>query len=96
MSIGPKAAPPRRDGKQQADIHNRLAGEIVSRIVTAPVETGGSTRDVMALLESVVTGVLEVCARLDGHNPAQRDAMLMALESGVRERLVEMTVRGKI
>lgn len=77
----------------QSDIHNRLAGQIVAQIVKPPLEAGGHVSDVLVLLESVVAGVMMACARVDGWNPAGRDAMLMTLETGVRDRLVEMEVR---
>lgn len=78
---------------EQSDLHNRLAGTIVAQIVKPPLEAGGQTSDVLVLLESVVAGVMMACAKLNGWSPAGRDAMLMTLESGVRERLVEMEVR---
>ena len=46
-------------------------------------------------LESVVAGALIACAKIDGHNAAQRDGMLMGREAGVRDRMIEIDVRNK-
>ena len=40
-----------------AERHNRLAKQIVSEIVYAPICDGGSMSDVMMLCESVLVGV---------------------------------------
>ena len=44
-----------------AERHNRLAKQIVSEIVYAPICDGGSMSDVMMLCESVLVGVLLEC-----------------------------------
>lgn len=77
----------------QSDLHNRLAGLIVGEIVRPVIESGGATSNVLVLLESVVAGVLIACAELDGLSPAGRDALLMALEAAVRDRLAEIEAR---
>jgi hypothetical protein len=59
------------------------------------IEAGGTTGEVMVILESVVAGVLTACAELDGHNAEQRDSMLMVLESRVRGRLATIPVGGQ-
>jgi hypothetical protein len=41
-----------------AERHNRLAKQIVSEIVHAPISNGGTMSDVMMLCESVFVGVL--------------------------------------
>lgn len=80
---------------KQTEIHNRIAGGIVKQIVTPPIEAGGETSDVLVVLESVVAGVIMACGKIDGWDARGRDSMLMALEDGVRNRLVEMAVGGK-
>ena len=47
-----------------AERHNRLAKQIVSEIVYAPICDGGSMSDVMMLCESVLVGVLLECFKL--------------------------------
>jgi hypothetical protein len=44
-----------------AERHNRLAKQIVSEIVYAPICDGGSMSDVVMLCESVLVGVLLEC-----------------------------------
>lgn len=70
--------------------HNEISRDLLTRIVKPVIDAGGSTSEVMVILESVVAGVLTACAKLDGHNASQRDSMLMGLEDGVRGRLATM------
>lgn len=71
----------------QLDLHNKLAGEIVRRIVTPIIESGGARTDILILTESVVTGVIEFCAR---HDEVSRKVVLDALTEGVRGRLEDI------
>ena len=75
-----------------SDRHNEISRDLLMRIVKPVIDAGGSTSEVMVLLESVVAGVLTACAKIDGHDAGQRDSMLMALESGVRGRLMQLPV----
>jgi hypothetical protein len=67
--------------------HNEISRDLLMRIVKPVIEAGGTTSEVMVILESVVAGVLTACAEIDARDEAHRDGMLMALESGVRQRL---------
>lgn len=78
---------------KQSELHNRIAVEVVKQIVKPPIEAGGKTSDVLVILESVVAGVITACGKIDGWDANGRDSMLMVLEGGVRNRLVEMAVR---
>lgn len=72
--------------------HSEISRDLLFRIVKPVIDAGGTTSEVMAILESVVAGVLTACAKIDGHNAQQRDSMLMALEERVRLRLLEIRV----
>lgn len=52
--------------KDQNAIHNRVATEVVQKIVRAPLDAGGSILDVMVILESVIVGVCLVAIRAGG------------------------------
>lgn len=69
----------------QADLHNRLVGEIVASIVKPPLEHGGDIKDIMVLLESVVAGVLLAAVKLGGDN-----IVLDVLIEGVKARATEI------
>jgi hypothetical protein len=72
--------------------HNDISRDLLMRIVKPVIEAGGTTGEVMVILESVVAGVLTACAEIDGHSAEQRDGMLMALEARVRARLETIPV----
>jgi hypothetical protein len=46
------------------EVHNRLAKQIVSQIVSEPIAAGGNISDVMVLCESVLVGVVLRCFQL--------------------------------
>lgn len=69
----------------QTEIHNRLAGQIIANIVKPPLESGGDVKDVLVLLESVVTGVLTAVVKLGRDGP-----VLDLFIEGVRERMAEI------
>lgn len=73
---------------KQADLHNRLAGQIVASIVRPPLEAGGTTTDVMVLFESVVVGVSLAVIKLGGD-----EAVLDVVLKGARERLAEIRLK---
>jgi len=73
----------------QADLHNRLAGEIVESIVRPPLEAGGEFTDVLVLLESVILGVVLVTVKLGGD-----EIVLDEVMKHVKERLAERRLGG--
>jgi hypothetical protein len=70
-------------------IHNEAAGRIVIEIVRPTIAAGGGPEDVLILLESVVTGVLTLVAKLGGD-----DRVLDVLVEGVRDRMAEIRLSG--
>jgi hypothetical protein len=71
--------------KTPYEIHNRDAGRIVAEIVCPTLDAGGDTKDVLILLESVVTGVLSVVVKIGGDNE-----VLDVFIAGVRQRMAEI------
>lgn len=69
---------------RQAELHNRLAGQIVASIVRPPIQAGGSHTDVLVLMESVVVGVMLTCAKLGGD-----EIVLDVVVDGIKQRLAE-------
>lgn len=51
---------------KQSDLHDQLAGQIVTSIVKPVLSSGGSTGDVLVLTESVLVGVALAVIRLGG------------------------------
>jgi hypothetical protein len=73
------------DGVPATEVHNRLAKQIVSRIVDEPIAAGGNISDVMVLCESVLVGVVLGCFQLGS------DVKAFDLIVGrVRERLAKI------
>ncbi len=69
----------------QADLHNKLAGEIVISIVKPILSSGGSWTDVMVLTESVLVGVCLAGVKLGGD-----EKMLDIMTRNVRKRMAEI------
>ena len=74
--------------EKQAELHNRLAGEIVTSIVRPVITSGGKTTDVMVLTESVLVGVALACIRLGGD-----EMVLDVIFERARERLAELRLK---
>jgi hypothetical protein len=69
----------------QAELHNKLAGEIVASIVKPVLEGGGSWSDVLIVTESVVVGISLAGVRLGGD-----EKMLDIMIDRARQRLAEI------
>jgi hypothetical protein len=79
------AEKPRLDDMAAAELHNRLAKQIVSQIVNEPINAGGTMSDVMMLCESVLVGVVLRCFQLGS------DVKVLDLIIGrVKERLAKV------
>ena len=52
--------------KDQAELHNELAGQIVASIVRPPLDAGGTQENVLLLLESVIVGSVLALVKLGG------------------------------
>lgn len=74
---------------KQSEIHNRLAGKIVSSIVKPPIEAGGGYTDVLVLLESTIVGVMLVVAKLGGD-----EIVLDTVVANAKKRLAELRLGG--
>lgn len=75
-------------GETQAELHNRLAGQIVSQVVGTPIAAGGRVSDVMVLTESVLVGVALACIKLGGD-----EKVLDLLFEQAKQRLAEARLR---
>ncbi|MDE2100565.1 MAG: hypothetical protein KGL39_25200 [Patescibacteria group bacterium] len=71
-----------------SELHNKLAGEILRRIVEPTIESGGDRTSILVLAESVITGVILFCAKKDG---VSQKIVADALFDRVRERLSEIS-----
>jgi len=52
------------DDEARAELHNRLAKQVVEQIVKEPIAAGGTMSDVMILCESVLVGIVLGCFQL--------------------------------
>jgi hypothetical protein len=69
----------------QSELHNQIVGNIVRSIVKPPIEAGGSFKDVLVVLESVVAGVLLAGIKLGGDKP-----VLEVFMKNVADRLADL------
>lgn len=69
----------------KADLHNKLAGEIVAAIAGPILASGGTYDDVLVLLESVVVGITLLAIKF-GRDEQLIDMMM----ERVRRRLAEI------
>jgi hypothetical protein len=77
-----------------AELHNRLASQIVSQIMNEPVAAGGSMSDVMLLCESVLVGVVLECFGF-GVDVKILDAIFVRVEERLaRARLENIEAEG--
>jgi hypothetical protein len=76
---------PRLDHEAAAELHNRLAKQIVEQIVKEPIAAGGTMSDVMMLCESVLVGVVLGCFQLGSDVKA-----LDLIVGRVKERLARI------
>ena len=80
---------------KSSKLHNELARKALYGIVAPIQEAGGSTAEIMVVLESTVAGVLLACERINESTPCQTDSMLMGLEEGVRNRISAIRAGGE-
>lgn len=73
----------------QAEIHNRIAGDIVASIVKPPLEAGGQFTDVLIVLESVIVGVILMGVKLGGD-----EKVLDVVMERAKQRLAEQRLGG--
>lgn len=73
----------------QAEIHNRLAPQIVRTIVAEPLAAGGEPTDCLIILETVIVGVCEAVVRLGGD-----EKVLDVVMDRARQRLAQIRLGG--
>jgi hypothetical protein len=88
------ASKPRLDDVAAAELHNRLANQIVSQILEEPIAAGGTMSDVMTLCESVLVGVVIGCFRLGSDVKALDLIVNRAKERLAKVRLEDLETKG--
>lgn len=71
-----------RRSERAAELHNRLAPEIVASIVKPVTKSGGTVEEILLVTESVLVGITLYCVRLGGD-----EKVLDAIVNGARARL---------
>jgi hypothetical protein len=75
---------------------NRLAEEVVFKIVNDTLNRGGAASDILIVCESVVVGLIFAC--LEPYDatatPGAPERLLVALTTRLKERLVEISREG--
>lgn len=71
----------------QHEIHNRLAGKIIIGIVKGQLDAGGTSADVLVLLESIVAGVVSVVSSMEGSG-----VVFDVFADGCRERIAQLAL----
>jgi hypothetical protein len=85
---------PRLDDEAGAELHNRLAKQIVEQIVKEPIAAGGTMSDVMMLCESVLVGVVLGCFQL-GSDVKVLDVIVGRVKQRLaRARLEDLETKG--
>lgn len=77
-----------------AQLHNRLAKQIVSQILREPIAAGGTLSDVMMLCESVLVGVILGCFELGSDVKALDLIVDRAKERLASVRLTDLETKG--
>jgi hypothetical protein len=85
----------RLDDVAAAELHNRLAKQIVSQIVNEPIAAGGTMSDVMMLCESVLVGVVLGCFQLGSDVKAFDLIVTRVKERLARVRLEDLETKGR-
>ena len=71
--------------KTPEEVHNQLAGPIITAIITPVVKAGGNYQDVIVLLETIIAGTILFISK-----PGGEGIIWDALHEGVGERLVDL------
>ena len=76
------------------ELHNRVAREVVARIVNETKEAGGSYSDLLVICESVLVGVVVECFKL-GHDSKVIDLLFTAARARLAKvRLEDLHTKG--
>lgn len=76
-----------KDTEKLSETHNKLAGPIITAIITPIVKAGGNYEDVIILLETIIAGTILFISK-----PGGEGIIWDTLHDGVRERLDELRV----
>jgi len=84
-----------RDDEAAAELHNRLAKQIVSMIVHEQIAAGGAISEIMFLCESVLVGVVLGCFQLGSDERALDAIVSRVKERLAKARLEDLEMQGK-
>jgi len=77
-----------------AELHNRLAKQIIRKLVDEPIAAGGGMSDIMMLCESVLVGVMIECFQL-GSDVKMLDIIVdRARQRLAKVRLEDIAIKG--
>ena len=83
------------DDEAAAELHNRLAKQIVSMIVHEQIAAGGTISEIMFLCESVLVGVVLGCFQLGSDERALDAIVSRVKERLAKARLEDLEMQGK-
>lgn len=86
---------PTPDQIAAAELHDRLAKQIVAQIINEPLAAGGTMSDVMILCESVLVGVVLGCFRLGSDVKALDVIVSRVKERLAKARLEDIATKGR-
>jgi hypothetical protein len=87
-------AKPPLDQVAAAEMHNRIARQIVAQILSEPIAAGGSVTDILVICESVLVGVVLGSFKL-GHDSKVLDLIFTAAKARLAKiRLEDADVKG--
>jgi hypothetical protein len=86
---------PSLDAEAAAELHNRVATQIVTQILNETRTAGGTHSDLLVICESVLVGVVVECFRL-GHDCKVIDLIFTAAKARLAKvRLEDLEARGR-
>jgi hypothetical protein len=85
---------PLLDAEAATELHNRVAKQIVAKILNETRAAGGSYSDLLLICESVLVGVVVECFRL-GHDAKVLDLLFTAAKARLAKvRLADLEAKG--
>ena len=82
------------DAEAAAELHNRVAKQVVSQILNETRAAGGSHSDLLVICESVLVGVVVECFKL-GHDSKVIDLIFTAARTRLAKiRLEDIAAKG--
>jgi hypothetical protein len=83
------------DSLAATELHNRLAKEVVAKIVTEPIAAGGTMADVLILCESVLVGVVVECFQVGSDAKILDMIVARAKDRLARTQLGDIEAKGE-